>query len=107
MGGTQHVLAQGAAGLSAAPQHHAPAPAPRAPRALSFQLEGIIPALETSHALAHLEKLCPTLPNGTRVVLNLRRGPRAGGGAAAGGACLQAPAASSGHSWLVARGQSV
>jgi tryptophan synthase beta chain len=35
------------------------------------RLEGIIPALETSHALAHLEQLCPTLPNGARVVLNL------------------------------------
>ncbi|KAF8410703.1 hypothetical protein HHK36_003237 [Tetracentron sinense] len=34
------------------------------------QLEGIIPALETSHALAYLEKLCPTLPNGTKLVLN-------------------------------------
>lgn len=34
------------------------------------RLEGIIPALETSHALAHLEKLCPTLSDGTRVVLN-------------------------------------
>ena len=34
------------------------------------RLEGIIPALETSHALAYLEKLCPTLPHGTRVVLN-------------------------------------
>lgn len=34
------------------------------------QLEGIIPALETSHALAYLEKLCPTLPNGARVVIN-------------------------------------
>lgn len=34
------------------------------------QLEGIIPALETSHALAYLEQLCPTLPNGTKVVLN-------------------------------------
>lgn len=34
------------------------------------RLEGIIPALETSHALAYLEKLCPTLPNGTKVVLN-------------------------------------
>lgn len=34
------------------------------------KLEGIIPALETSHALAFLEKLCPTLPPGTRVVLN-------------------------------------
>ncbi|KAK7845876.1 tryptophan synthase beta chain 2 [Quercus suber] len=34
------------------------------------RLEGIIPALETSHALAYLEQLCPTLPNGTRVVLN-------------------------------------
>ncbi|KAF3541002.1 hypothetical protein F2Q69_00019562 [Brassica cretica] len=36
------------------------------------RLERIIPALETSHALAHLEKLCPTLPDGTRVVLNFR-----------------------------------
>ncbi|KAL8159956.1 hypothetical protein V2J09_001493 [Rumex salicifolius] len=34
------------------------------------KLEGIIPALETSHALAFLEKLCPTLGNGTKVVLN-------------------------------------
>jgi len=34
------------------------------------QLEGIIPALETSHAIAYLETLCPTLPDGTRVVLN-------------------------------------
>ncbi|CAO2833518.1 unnamed protein product [Amaranthus hypochondriacus] len=34
------------------------------------RLEGIIPALETSHALAFLDKLCPTLPNGTKVVLN-------------------------------------
>ncbi|KAF5204907.1 Tryptophan synthase beta chain [Thalictrum thalictroides] len=34
------------------------------------RLEGIIPALETSHALAYLEQLCPTLPNGTKVVLN-------------------------------------
>ena len=34
------------------------------------RLEGIIPALETSHALAYLEELCPTLPNGTKVVLN-------------------------------------
>lgn len=30
-------------------------------------LEGIIPALETSHAFAYLEKLCPTLKPGTRV----------------------------------------
>ncbi|KVE46871.1 Tryptophan synthase, beta chain [Cynara cardunculus var. scolymus] len=29
------------------------------------RLEGIIPALETSHALAYLEELCPTLPNFT------------------------------------------
>jgi tryptophan synthase beta chain len=35
------------------------------------QLEGIIPALETSHAIAYLEKLCPTLPDGTNLVLNL------------------------------------
>ncbi|CAL5004216.1 unnamed protein product [Urochloa decumbens] len=34
------------------------------------RLEGIIPALETSHALAYLEKLCPTLPDGVRVVVN-------------------------------------
>ncbi|XP_038692067.1 tryptophan synthase beta chain 1-like [Tripterygium wilfordii] len=34
------------------------------------RLEGIIPALEASHALAFLEKLCPTLPNGTKVVVN-------------------------------------
>ncbi|QCD78352.1 tryptophan synthase beta chain 2, chloroplastic [Vigna unguiculata] len=34
------------------------------------RLEGIIPALETSHALAYLETLCPTLPNGTKVVVN-------------------------------------
>nr|AND65759.1 tryptophan synthase beta chain 1 [Camellia sinensis] len=34
------------------------------------RLEGIIPALETSHAIAYLEKLCPTLPNRTKVVLN-------------------------------------
>ncbi|KAG8386150.1 hypothetical protein BUALT_Bualt03G0119200 [Buddleja alternifolia] len=34
------------------------------------RLEGIIPALETSHALAYLETLCPTLPDGTKVVLN-------------------------------------
>ncbi|KAF9666949.1 hypothetical protein SADUNF_Sadunf16G0281800 [Salix dunnii] len=34
------------------------------------RLEGIIPALETSHALAYLEKLCPTLPDGAKVVVN-------------------------------------
>ncbi|CAI0460629.1 unnamed protein product, partial [Linum tenue] len=34
------------------------------------RLEGIIPALETSHALAYIEKLCPTLPDKTKVVLN-------------------------------------
>lgn len=34
------------------------------------QLEGIIPALETSHAIAYLEKLAPTLKDGTRVVIN-------------------------------------
>ncbi len=39
-----------------------------------FQLlskqEGIIPALETSHAIAYLDKLCPTLADGTKVVIN-------------------------------------
>ncbi|GKD74830.1 tryptophan synthase beta chain 1, partial [Tanacetum coccineum] len=34
------------------------------------RLENIIPALETYHALAYLGKLCPTLPNGTKAVLN-------------------------------------
>ena len=34
------------------------------------KLEGIIPALETSHAIAHLEDLVPTLKPGTRVVIN-------------------------------------
>ncbi|XP_058093025.1 tryptophan synthase beta chain 1-like [Magnolia sinica] len=33
------------------------------------RLEGIVPALEASHALAFLERLCPTLANGTRVVV--------------------------------------
>ena len=34
------------------------------------RLEGIIPALETSHALAYLSKLVPTLKAGTRIVIN-------------------------------------
>ncbi|KAJ4818671.1 Tryptophan synthase beta chain [Rhynchospora pubera] len=35
------------------------------------RLEGIIPALETSHALAYLETLCPLLPaDGAKVVVN-------------------------------------
>ncbi len=34
------------------------------------ELEGIIPALETAHAFAWLEKLCPTLKKGNEVVIN-------------------------------------
>ncbi|XP_043691055.1 tryptophan synthase beta chain 2, chloroplastic [Telopea speciosissima] len=34
------------------------------------RLEGILPALEASHAVAFLEKLCPTLPNKAKVVVN-------------------------------------
>ncbi len=34
------------------------------------QLEGIIPALETAHAIAYLETLCPQLTADTRVVIN-------------------------------------
>jgi tryptophan synthase beta chain len=34
------------------------------------RLEGIIPALETSHALAYLDKLAPQVPNGTKIVVN-------------------------------------
>ena len=41
-----------------------------APRNPPRRPQGIIPALETSHAFAYLEKLCPTLKAGTRVVLN-------------------------------------
>ncbi len=37
---------------------------------LVSELEGIIPALETAHAFAWLEKLCPTLDAGTEVVIN-------------------------------------
>ena len=35
------------------------------------KLEGIIPALESSHALAHIEKLAPTLPKDNLLVVNL------------------------------------
>ncbi|MEP7027816.1 MAG: tryptophan synthase subunit beta [Candidatus Eisenbacteria bacterium] len=35
------------------------------------RLEGILPALETAHALAWLERAAPSLPAGTRVVINL------------------------------------
>lgn len=34
------------------------------------RLEGIIPALETAHAFAHLEKLCPTLEGNPKIVIN-------------------------------------
>ena len=34
------------------------------------QLEGIIPALETAHAIAYLETLCPQLSGTPRIVLN-------------------------------------
>ncbi|MGL4662720.1 MAG: tryptophan synthase subunit beta [Culicoidibacterales bacterium] len=35
------------------------------------QLEGIIPALESAHALAYLSKLCPTLPKDAVLVVNV------------------------------------
>ncbi|MEB3308700.1 MAG: tryptophan synthase subunit beta [Snowella sp.] len=34
------------------------------------QLEGIIPALETSHAFAYLETLCPQLTDSPRIIIN-------------------------------------
>ncbi len=34
------------------------------------QLEGIIPALETSHAIAYLETLCPQLSGSPRIIIN-------------------------------------
>jgi tryptophan synthase beta chain len=37
---------------------------------LLSQLEGIIPALETSHAIAYLEKLCPQLTGNPKIVIN-------------------------------------
>lgn len=37
---------------------------------LLSRLEGIIPALETAHAFAYLEQLCPTLTSDQRVVIN-------------------------------------
>ncbi|QNJ07228.1 tryptophan synthase/ beta subunit [Synechococcus sp. MEDNS5] len=37
---------------------------------LVSRLEGIIPALETAHAFAWLETLCPTLSPGTELVIN-------------------------------------
>ena len=37
---------------------------------LLSELEGIIPALETAHAFAYLEKLCPQLEGNPRIVLN-------------------------------------
>ena len=35
------------------------------------KLEGIIPALESAHALAYVEKLAPTLPKDNLLVVNL------------------------------------
>ncbi|MEB3338140.1 MAG: tryptophan synthase subunit beta [Leptolyngbyaceae bacterium] len=37
---------------------------------LLSQLEGIIPALETAHAIAYLETLCPQLSGSPRIVIN-------------------------------------
>jgi tryptophan synthase beta chain len=34
------------------------------------ELEGIIPALETAHAIAYLETLCPQLSGNPRIVIN-------------------------------------
>lgn len=34
------------------------------------RMEGIIPALETSHAFGYLETLMPTLSKGQKVILN-------------------------------------
>ncbi|GMH05333.1 hypothetical protein Nepgr_007173 [Nepenthes gracilis] len=34
------------------------------------RLEGICPSLEASHALAFLDRLCPDLPHGAKIVVN-------------------------------------
>ena len=38
---------------------------------LCTRLEGIIPALEPAHALAHVTRLAPTLPRDNLLVMNL------------------------------------
>ena len=38
---------------------------------LCSKLEGIIPALEPSHALAYVKKLAPTLPKDNLLVMNM------------------------------------
>jgi len=38
---------------------------------LLCKLEGIIPALEPSHALAYVKKLAPTLPKDNLLVMNM------------------------------------
>ena len=38
---------------------------------LTSRLEGIIPAIESSHALAYLEKLCPNLTKKSVIVVNV------------------------------------
>ena len=52
---------------------YVPATDTEALEALQFctRLEGIIPALEPSHALAHVMKLAPTLPKDNLLVMNL------------------------------------
>ena len=35
------------------------------------RMEGIIPALESAHAIAHVRKLAPTLPKDNIVIINL------------------------------------
>jgi tryptophan synthase beta chain len=38
---------------------------------LCARMEGIIPALEPAHALAHVAKIAPTLPNDPLLVMNM------------------------------------
>ena len=38
---------------------------------LASRLEGIIPALEPAHALAHVAKIAPTLPRNHLIVMNM------------------------------------
>jgi tryptophan synthase beta chain len=38
---------------------------------LCSKLEGILPALEPAHALAHVSKIAPTLPKSHLIVMNL------------------------------------
>ena len=46
-------------------------PAPSQPQDEPRRIEGIIPALEPAHALAHVAKIAPRLPRDHLIVMNM------------------------------------